>query len=475
MVSTNKHVSQSRFVLPVAVAIVMIILVWSQSSARGPTPVESLSDAHDLANSKASSRTSPTRAPSAEVVSPAQQCKNAVGYLDQVGGFGLSFATSPEVSIEFRLAEALQPLLCQGGWLTGANNVVIDIGVNMGKDLSAWFRMFGATPPEEDSRVVGLCPSAVTRFLLVEPQKEYEADVAIAIEAEAARRRAARYPPLTHIATVQAMVGAQRHAGKDVRLIGEGEIAMAELDETEELRLRKAEARARRRAEKAARGSSAAPERRLSWIEQRARTATVVSLRDALEKAFGSEFDFRVPFLKIDAEGSDSVILMDSKWLFRAPTRRPSCLRSQPSVEHVYGGPSPRACDAQGDRIPCFRGGGHVCTAVGLRSRPQPVEWCSTRLAAQTGRCASTQRWPAATVSRVGFGSRVVRGAVACGSGCARCGGVAPGPSRRFPSLLPGASAFRHGGPSSDGVARKLVDLTSRQYSLVAPRHGLHR
>jgi hypothetical protein len=248
-------------------------------------------------------------------------CEAAISVLD-ASSFRLAKISTPRASIELRLARALQPLLCAAGWLKDRQAVVVDIGVNSGIDLPAWFHLFGTPssihgiPQSSAQRIVAAaaaCPtSLLDQFLFFEPQQDYRRDIVIAIEEETNRRRDLHLVPLSKVQLITAVVGAKRHAGGVVFLVGEGEIAMAALDESEELRRGRSAARVKRRRRRAE-GRHDAPE---AWVEQRDHTAPVVRLVEVLRTNFSADAS-TVPFLKIDTEGADSVIVQDSEALFR--------------------------------------------------------------------------------------------------------------------------------------------------------------
>jgi hypothetical protein len=264
--------------------------------------------------------------------------------------YSLSAITRPHASIELSVAAAIRPALCASGWLNErpmTTAVMVDIGVNAGYDLAAWFRIFGRRRGDAcDGGGVG-------NFLFVEPQREkYEDAIAAAVDAETIGRARAGLPRLDKVAISFDALGSDQHrpsspswktsgGGKasaaaaaveqEVNLVGEGEIAIAAIEGSRGLHLLLAAQRAhhqhkrRRMATSRNSSSSASVAAPAPWALQgrRGRKARLTTLPRLLEELFTVAADgstrpsmaatvdrMRIPFLKIDTEGADATILM---------------------------------------------------------------------------------------------------------------------------------------------------------------------
>jgi len=228
--------------------------------------------------------------------------------------FGLSAITDPSLSVELAVAFALQPSLCRLGLLAQPDpSIVVDVGVNDGRDVPAWLRLFRAGGRRCNT-------SRVRRFLLVEPQRaRYGAAIDRIASRARNRPRNGGSDANLDIAVSFDAVGESVPSGvsnAEVRVIGEGEIAMAAIEpNSRKLQHMLAMQRAHHRHASRRRGpsSEADQEKQKPWALQGdpGRTARLTTVPVLLRERFGVEEGAlpTLPFVKIDTEGADAAII----------------------------------------------------------------------------------------------------------------------------------------------------------------------
>jgi FkbM family methyltransferase len=154
--------------------------------------------------------------------------------------------------------------------------VVIDIGANDGEDVPDWFQMFGA---DGSSR----CGSLI-RFYLVEPQQKYQSTLQrIAVDGRPTKG--------SDVRVLHAAVGRDEQHGTFLTMVGSGQQGMVNMDNATGVKIDRAKQ------------------------QQETTRVPMISLRRVLEE---DKIGRQVPILllKVDCEGADSTILVDSSYLF---------------------------------------------------------------------------------------------------------------------------------------------------------------
>jgi FkbM family methyltransferase len=154
--------------------------------------------------------------------------------------------------------------------------VVVDIGANDGGDVGFWFRLFGV-----DGK--SAC-APMTKFYLVEPQAKYQE----VLQTLASRNRPSRG---SDVRVVHAAVGRDGQHGTTVTIIGTNQQSVVNLDNRENVRVDRGR------------------------VVQETASVTVVSLKRLISED-GIAPHVPILLLKVDCEGADATILMDSRELF---------------------------------------------------------------------------------------------------------------------------------------------------------------